>query len=226
MTANVITYRGRSAARDVGKALGFPAEALEKLSSLVATWGWHDPDDTAQRQFQQAGFDLKDPRIQKYLSLYVAAQNLPRHLGQHSGGMVICQGQLDSVVPLEPATMPGRVVIEWDKDDCADMGIDQSRSAGAGDDGGAGGIARADPRALPRRGRSGASAAGRPESLRSAAEGRHHRDVSGGEPRADVVPAAPQAQKVLRHRGAGGHHPSRPHRGQDAASLSEPAAGI
>jgi len=123
MTANVITYRGKSAARDVGKALGFPAEALEKLSSLVATWGWRDPDDTAQRQFTQAGFDLKDPRIQKYLSLYIAAQNLPRHLGQHSGGMVICQGQLDTVVPLEPATMPGRVVIEWDKEDCADLGL-------------------------------------------------------------------------------------------------------
>ena len=51
------------------------------------------------------------------------AQDLPRHLGQHSGGMVICQGQLDSVVPLEPATMPGRVVVQWDKEDCADMGI-------------------------------------------------------------------------------------------------------
>ena len=50
-------------------------------------------------------------------------QDLPRHLGQHSGGMVICQGQLDSVVPLEPATMPGRVVVQWDKDDCADLGI-------------------------------------------------------------------------------------------------------
>jgi error-prone DNA polymerase len=123
MTANVITYRGKSAARDVGKALGFPAETLEKLSSLVATWGWRDPNDTAQRQFTQAGFDLKDPRIQKYLSLYVAAQNLPRHLGQHSGGMVVCQGQLDSIVPLEPATMPGRVVIEWDKEDCADLGL-------------------------------------------------------------------------------------------------------
>ena len=50
-------------------------------------------------------------------------QDLPRHLGQHSGGMVICQGRLDSVVPLENASMPGRVVIQWDKDDCADMGI-------------------------------------------------------------------------------------------------------
>ncbi len=123
MTANVITYRGRSAARDVGKALGFAPEALEKLSSLVATWGWRDPRDTAQRQFQSAGFNMDDPRIRKYLELYVAAQNLPRHLGQHSGGMVICQGQLDAVVPLEPATMPGRVVIQWDKEDCADLGL-------------------------------------------------------------------------------------------------------
>ena len=50
-------------------------------------------------------------------------QDLPRHLGQHSGGMVICQGQLDSVVPLEPAAMPGRVVVQWDKEDCADLGL-------------------------------------------------------------------------------------------------------
>ncbi|HEY4362830.1 MAG TPA: error-prone DNA polymerase [Bryobacteraceae bacterium] len=123
MTANVITYRGRSAARDIGKALGFDPAALDKLASLVATWGWRDPRETAQKQFEQAGFDLTNPRIEKYLSLYTAAQNLPRHLGQHSGGMVVCQGQLDQVVPLEPATMPGRVIIQWDKEDCADLGL-------------------------------------------------------------------------------------------------------
>jgi error-prone DNA polymerase len=123
MTANVITYRGKSAARDAGKALGFPPESLDRLSSLVATWGWRDPRDNAERQFSQAGFDIRDPRIEKFLVLYQAIQNLPRHLGQHSGGMVICQGQLDSVVPLEPATMPGRVVIQWDKEDCADLGL-------------------------------------------------------------------------------------------------------
>ncbi len=61
--------------------------------------------------------------MHKFLSLYERVQDLPRHLGQHSGGMVICQGQLDSIVPLEPATMPGRVVVQWDKEDCADMGI-------------------------------------------------------------------------------------------------------
>jgi error-prone DNA polymerase len=123
MTANVITYRGRSAAREVGKALGFEVATLDRLSSLVRGWEWKDPKDTPERQFRDAGLDLANPRIRKFFELYLAVQDLPRHLGQHSGGMVICQGQLDSVVPLEPATMPGRVVVQWDKDDCADMGI-------------------------------------------------------------------------------------------------------
>jgi error-prone DNA polymerase len=123
MTANVITYRGRSAAREVGKALGFEITTLEKLSGLVGTWEWKDPKDTTERQFREAGFDLHHPRVRKFFELFQRAQDLPRHLGQHSGGMVICQGQLDSVVPLEPATMPGRVVVQWDKEDCADMRI-------------------------------------------------------------------------------------------------------
>jgi error-prone DNA polymerase len=123
MTANVITYRGRSAAREVGKALGFEVTSLERLSSLAHSWEWRDPADTHARQFREAGLDLEQPRVRKFLELYGMAQDLPRHLGQHSGGMVICQDQLDSVVPLEPATMPGRVVVQWDKEDCADLGI-------------------------------------------------------------------------------------------------------
>jgi error-prone DNA polymerase len=123
MTANVITYRGRSAARDIGKVLGFDADTLERLSKVVPYWGFKDASDTAERQFRDARIDLREPRVQKFLSLYEAAQDLPRHLGQHSGGMVICRGQLDSIVPLQPATMPGRVVVQWDKEDCADMGI-------------------------------------------------------------------------------------------------------
>jgi error-prone DNA polymerase len=123
MTANVITYRGRSAAREVGKVLGFDEETLGRLSGLVHTWEWKDPKDTTERQFKDAGLDLRDRRIRKFFQLYQAAQDLPRHLGQHSGGMVICQGQLNSVVPLEPAAMPGRVVVQWDKEDCADLGI-------------------------------------------------------------------------------------------------------
>src|SRR3989454_6031856 len=61
--------------------------------------------------------------MRTFAELWLAIQDLPRHLGQHSGGMVICQDELDACVPLEPATMPGRVVVQWDKDDCAEMGI-------------------------------------------------------------------------------------------------------
>ncbi len=123
MTANVITYRGKSAAREVGQALGFDAETLGRLSSLVGNWEWRGPNDTLANSFHHAGFDLKHPRIAKYLELSLRLQDLPRHLGQHSGGMVICQGQLNRVVPLERASMPGRTVVQWDKEDCSDMGL-------------------------------------------------------------------------------------------------------
>jgi error-prone DNA polymerase len=123
MTANVITYRNKMAAREMGKALGFDPETLAKISAAVATWEFRDENDALDRRFRDAGLDLKHPRLRKYYELCLAVQDMPRHLGQHSGGMVICQGQLDSVVPLEPASMPGRVVVQWDKEDCADMGI-------------------------------------------------------------------------------------------------------
>src|SRR5579863_4219562 len=123
MTANVITYRSRMAGREMGKALGFDPETLEKVSAAVSTWEYRDQHDTLDHRFRDAGLDLNHPRLRKYFELCVAAQDLPRHLGQHSGGMVICQGQLDSVVPLDPASMPGRVVVQWDKEDCADLGI-------------------------------------------------------------------------------------------------------
>ncbi len=123
MTANVISYRGRSAAREVGKVLGFDTETLNRLSNLVGHWEYKDPKENLELKFRTAGMDVNHPRIQKFMELCCDMQNLPRHLGQHSGGMVICRGELDSVVPLEPATMPGRSVVQWDKDDCANMGI-------------------------------------------------------------------------------------------------------
>jgi error-prone DNA polymerase len=123
MTANVITYRGRSAAREAGKVLGFDTSSIERLTKLAGHWEYKDSFDTLQGQFASSGFDIRHPRVRKFLELCLGMQDLPRHLGQHSGGMIVCQGQLDSVVPLEPATMPGRTVVQWDKDDCADMGI-------------------------------------------------------------------------------------------------------
>lgn len=123
MCANVITYRPKSAAREVGKALGFDKSSLQRLAGLVNHFEWRGPTDTMAHSFKHAGFDPTHPRIGKYLELCMRIQDLPRHLGQHSGGMVICEGNLASLVPLERASMPGRTVVQWDKEDCADLGI-------------------------------------------------------------------------------------------------------
>ena len=123
MTANVISYRSRSAAREVGKALGFEDEQIARLSSLVGHWEWRGVNDTMAKHFANAGFDVQHPRIAHYLDLCMRMQDLPRHLGQHSGGMVICAGMLNRVVPIERASMPGRTVVQWDKEDCADLGL-------------------------------------------------------------------------------------------------------
>jgi error-prone DNA polymerase len=123
MTANVITYRGRSAAREVGKALGFDPTQIDRLAKIMNNFEFIDASDTLPRQLAAVGLDPHEERVRHFARVWGEMLDLPRHLGQHSGGMVICQGQLDSVVPLENATMPGRVVVQWDKDDCADMGI-------------------------------------------------------------------------------------------------------
>jgi error-prone DNA polymerase len=90
---------------------------------MLRPFEYVDPGDTLESRMREAGLDPGDRRLRTLASLFAQIQDLPRHLGQHSGGMVICRGALDSVVPLEPATMPGRVVVQWDKDDCADLGI-------------------------------------------------------------------------------------------------------
>jgi error-prone DNA polymerase len=123
MTANVITYRGRSAAREVGKTLGFDPAQVDRLAKVMNNFEFKDPGDSLPQQMGAVGLDLNAPRVQTFARLWREMLDLPRHLGQHSGGMVICQGQLDACVPLENASMPGRVVVQWDKDDCADMGI-------------------------------------------------------------------------------------------------------
>jgi error-prone DNA polymerase len=123
MTANVITYRGRSAAREVGKALGLPPDRIDRLAKLMNNFEFKDPGDPLPQRFAEIGWSLDDPRLRLFANLWHQMQDLPRHLGQHSGGMVIAQGHLDTVVPIENASMPNRTVIQWDKDDCADLGI-------------------------------------------------------------------------------------------------------
>jgi error-prone DNA polymerase len=126
MTANVITYRDRMAAREVGKALGYSPEQVDRLSKQLSSWNFgelREPIAELENEVSIAGLDPRDVRTRHFMRLWLEVQNRPRHLGQHSGGMVIAAGRLDEVVPLEPASMPGRVVVQWDKDDCADMGM-------------------------------------------------------------------------------------------------------
>ena len=126
MTANVITYRDRSSAREVGKALGYSPEQVDALSKQLGGWNFgeiRDPPEELAGEIRAAGLDPEERRARHFLRLFLQIQNLPRHLGQHSGGIVVAAGRLDEVVPLEPASMPGRVVVQWDKDDCADLGI-------------------------------------------------------------------------------------------------------
>ena len=166
MTANVITYRGRSAAREVGKVLGF-----DEADSCDACPAWFEPGNGRTRTTHPSASSATPASTcairasANFCELYLAVQDLPRHLGQHSGGMVICQGRLDSVVPLEPATMPGRVVVQWDKDDCADMGIIKVDLLGLGMMAVIEDTLKLIRDALRRRGRSRASSARRPGGL-------------------------------------------------------------
>jgi error-prone DNA polymerase len=122
MTANVITYRGRSAAREIGKALNLSSDILDRFSNLYANGDFPHTLDL-KAQMEKSGLPAVHPRAGTFAALFNSLRGLPRHLGQHSGGMIISQGKLDKVVPLENASMPHRVVAQWDKDDCEDLGI-------------------------------------------------------------------------------------------------------
>ena len=95
----------------------------KQVSLGMNNFEFTDPSETLPRQLASVGLDVSSDRVRQFARLWERMLDLPRHLGQHSGGMVICQGRLDEIVPLENASMPNRVVIQWDKDDCADMGI-------------------------------------------------------------------------------------------------------
>ena len=123
MTANVITYRTRMAVREMGKVLGLNAETLDQLSRKLSSLDEDSSTADVQTRLKEAGVDPEAPRITHLLELIQSIRGLPRHLGQHSGGIVIADNRLDEVVPIEPAQMAGRRVVQWDKEDCADQGI-------------------------------------------------------------------------------------------------------
>src|SRR6185312_16279944 len=113
----------RSAVREIGKVLGLTGAEIDRLAKRIGPYEFQPADDSLAEQVRGAGLSTEDGRTRHLLRLAGELMGLPRHLGQHSGGMVMCAGRLDEIVPLEPASMPGRVVVQWDKDDCADMKI-------------------------------------------------------------------------------------------------------
>ncbi len=125
MTATVISCRGKSAAREVGKALGFSNALQGRLSKMLGSWSSNPPLEAADVEDQVRSYCSVSEigRMKIFLQLWQEIQDLPRHLGQHTGGMIICGGRLDEIVPLENARMPDRTVVQWDKDDCEDLGI-------------------------------------------------------------------------------------------------------
>jgi error-prone DNA polymerase len=115
MVSEVICYRGKSALREVGKVFGFSLEQIDRLSTIVS-W-WDKLDDIAGKRLADAGFDAHDRRIERVLAMATAIQGFPRHLSIHVGGFVLSKNPLVQIAPVEPATMPGRTIIPWDKDD-------------------------------------------------------------------------------------------------------------
>ncbi len=121
MVCNVICYRRRLAVREVAKTLGLAAADIDKLAKCLDHFT-NDLQETESR-FAEQGVDLDDKRVKLLIELSRRLQGFPRHLGIHCGGMIITKTPLAEIVPVENATMPNRTVIQWDKDDSADMGL-------------------------------------------------------------------------------------------------------
>ncbi|MCI0505148.1 MAG: error-prone DNA polymerase [Gammaproteobacteria bacterium] len=120
LAATVITYRPRSAVRDVGKAIGMSLDQVDRLAKSI--YWWHHLE-TLQQQLRENGFDINNPLIQRLVVLVNLILGFPRHLSQHVGGFVISQGKLSHLVPIENAAMAERTVIQWEKDDLEALGL-------------------------------------------------------------------------------------------------------
>ncbi|AKU93268.1 DNA polymerase III subunit alpha [Vulgatibacter incomptus] len=121
MCAEVITYRGRSAVREVGKVLALSADQIDRMARHISHFEYVEKDDDPGARIAQAGLRPDDERLRLLVELCGELRSLPRHLSQHSGGMIIAKGRLDEIVPLEPAAMADRTVLQWDKDDVEAM---------------------------------------------------------------------------------------------------------
>ena len=121
LCATVVHYRGKRAIREVGRAMGLSEDTISALSSQL--WGSFPSKGLQASRMAEIGLDFKDHHLQKTMSLIYEVIGFPRHLSQHVGGFIITDGRLDELVPIENATMEGRTVICWDKDDIDNLGI-------------------------------------------------------------------------------------------------------
>ncbi|MEX2648087.1 MAG: error-prone DNA polymerase, partial [Alphaproteobacteria bacterium] len=121
LAATVISYRSRSAIRDVGKAMGLSEDSVAALAAAASGRWYGEPFDAAD--IRLAGLDPADPHLRRTIALARELIGFPRHLSQHVGGFVITRGRLDEVVPIANAAMENRTVVEWDKDDLDALGI-------------------------------------------------------------------------------------------------------
>ena len=120
LAAAVITYRPRSAIRDVGKALNFPSDAINRFAKSIHSW---DKEVISDEQTRHIGFKAEHPQVKRLLNLVDQIMHFPRHLSQHVGGFLISEQDLSSLVPIENAAMPERTIIQWDKEDLETLGF-------------------------------------------------------------------------------------------------------
>jgi error-prone DNA polymerase len=120
LTAEVITYRLRSAVRDVAKALGLSLDRVERIAEVLDVG---DGVDDLPRRLEESGLDPAEETARKLVTLVGSLVGFPRHLGQHVGGLVMTNDRLTDLVPIQSATMPGRTVVQWNKDDLDELGI-------------------------------------------------------------------------------------------------------
>lgn len=121
LCATVVHYRGKRAIREVGRAMGLSEDTISALSSQL--WGFFSTKGLEAERMAEIGLDFRDRRLQQTMELVYEINGFPRHLSQHVGGFIVTEGRLDELVPIENATMEGRTVICWDKDDIDTLGI-------------------------------------------------------------------------------------------------------
>ena len=220
LAATVITYRGRSAMREVGKVMGLSEDVTATLAGIV--WG-QMREEMHNGRLQEAGLDPDDPLLAKVIELADDIQGFPRHLSQHVGGFVLTKGRLDETVPIGNAAMEDRTFIEWDKDDIDTLGILKIDVLALGM------LTCIQKSFEMMEGWYGlkyslATPAARGQGrLRHAVQGGFGGRLPGREPGADEHAAAAEAALLLRSRHRGGDRAARPDPGRHGASLPEAA---